>query len=82
MSVENVRLNITIPKDLLATLDDLAGPRKRSSFIVDAVLRKIQEDEKLDLEAQLRTGYQARRKESLELADDFECADLENWDEY
>ncbi len=82
MSVENVRLNITIPKHLLSTLDDLAGPRKRSKFIVDAVLRKIEDEEKLNLEAQLKAGYQARRKENLELADEFESADLENWDEY
>ncbi len=82
MSVENVRLNITIPKHLLATLDHLAGPRKRSRFIVDAVSRKIEEEKKRTLEAQLRAGYQARRKESLELADEFQSADLESWDEY
>jgi metal-responsive CopG/Arc/MetJ family transcriptional regulator len=82
MSVENVRLNITIPKHLLATLDHLAGPRKRSRFIVDAVSRKIAEEDKLNLAAQLRDGYQARRKENIELADEFESADLENWDEY
>ena len=82
MSVGNVRLNITIPKHLLSALDDLAGPRKRSKFIVDAVLRKIEEEEKMNLEAQLKAGYQARRKENLELADEFESADLENWDEY
>jgi metal-responsive CopG/Arc/MetJ family transcriptional regulator len=82
MSVENVRLNITIPKHLLTTLDHLAGPRKRSRFIVDAVSRKIAEEDKLNLEAQLRDGYQARRKENLELVDEFESADLENWDEY
>ncbi|RJP39095.1 MAG: hypothetical protein C4548_12215 [Desulfobacteraceae bacterium] len=82
MSVENVRLNITIPKNLLVTLDHLAGPRKRSRFIVDAISRQIEEEEKLSLETQLCAGYQARRKESLELAHDFESADLENWDEY
>ncbi len=82
MSVGNVRLNITIPKHLLSALDDLAGPRKRSKFIVDAVLRKIEEEEKMNLEAQLKAGYQARRKENRDLADEFESADMENWDEY
>jgi metal-responsive CopG/Arc/MetJ family transcriptional regulator len=33
MRAENVRLTITIPKHLLATLDHLSGPRKRSRFI-------------------------------------------------
>ena len=82
MRAENVRLTITIPRQLLATLDHLAGPRNRSRFIVDAVLRKIAEEEKLNLEAQLKAGYQAMRKESLDLASGFECADLENWAEY
>lgn len=32
MRAENVRLTITIPRQLLATLDHLAGPRNRSRF--------------------------------------------------
>lgn len=40
---------------------------------------QIKKDE---LEKQLEEGYRATAKESIELAREFEAADLEGWDEY
>lgn len=82
MSDDTVRLNITIPKDLAHALDHLAGPRKRSRFIVEALREKIKKKEKEDLELLLTEGYQATSEESTVIANEFESADLEGWDDY
>jgi metal-responsive CopG/Arc/MetJ family transcriptional regulator len=36
-AVTLTRTNVTIPSDLLAEVDKLAGPRGRSAFVADAV---------------------------------------------
>ena len=82
MNAETVRLNITIPKDLAQALNRLAGPRKRSLFIVEAVKQQIEQKEKEELKIKLEEGYQAAAKESLAITKEFEVADLEGWDEY
>ncbi len=39
-----VRTNITIPEDVLALVDSLAGPRGRSAYISEAVARQARRD--------------------------------------
>lgn len=39
-----VRTNITIPEDVLAMVDEVAGPRGRSTYISDAVSRQVRRD--------------------------------------
>ncbi len=82
MNAETVRLNITIPKDLAQALNRLAGPRKRSHFIVEAVKQRIEQQERDKLEKNLEEGYQAAAKENIAITKEFEVADLEGWDEY
>jgi CopG family transcriptional regulator/antitoxin EndoAI len=82
VSAETVRLNITIPKDLAQALNRLAGPRKRSLFIVEAVKQRIEQQERDKLEKNLEEGYQAVAKENIAITKEFEVADLEGWDEY
>ncbi len=82
MNTETVRLNITIPKDLAQALNRLAGPRKRSLFIVEAVKQRIEQQERDKLEKNLEEGYQAVAKENIAITKEFEVADLEGWDEY
>jgi metal-responsive CopG/Arc/MetJ family transcriptional regulator len=82
MDTDTVRLNITIPRDLAQELHDLAGPRKRSQFIVEAVRKHIDEKRKADLEKELEEGYRAAAKESAAMAEEFEAADLEGWNKY
>jgi hypothetical protein len=39
-----VRTNITLPADLLALIDSVAGPRGRSAYIADVVARQARRD--------------------------------------
>ena len=82
MNTDPVRLNITLPKKLVQSLDKLAGPRKRSRFIAKALENQIKQHEKENLEKLLVQGYQATEKESAAFAKEFEDTDLEGWDEY
>jgi metal-responsive CopG/Arc/MetJ family transcriptional regulator len=82
MNTDPVRLNITLPKKLVQSLDKLAGPRKRSRFIAKALENQIKQYEEAELEKLLAEGYQATEKESVAFAKEFEAVDLEGWDEY
>ena len=39
-----VRTNITLPEDVLAQVDEVAGPRGRSRYIADVVARQARRD--------------------------------------
>ena len=39
-----VRTNITIPEEVLALVDEVAGPRGRSAYISDVVARQVRRD--------------------------------------
>lgn len=82
MDTNTVRLNITIPKELARSLNEFAGPRKRSRFIVEAVKKQIDQKRKEEIDKALEEGYRATAKESSTLAKEFEVADLEGWDDY
>jgi metal-responsive CopG/Arc/MetJ family transcriptional regulator len=77
-----VKLNITIPKELARQLDKLAGSRKKSRFIAEALRKRIKEIQDQELNQVLEEGYKARKQESLSIAEEFEPVDLEGWDEY
>ncbi len=82
MNTNYVRLNITIPKDLAQALNEFAGNRKRSLFIIEAVRKQIDNKRKEEIENSLEEGYRANARESLAFAKEFEHADLEGWDDY
>jgi metal-responsive CopG/Arc/MetJ family transcriptional regulator len=82
MNTETIRLNITIPKDLIMALNKLTGPRKRSRFIAEAIRKQIEQRQKEEMEKILEEGYRAIGRESLNITKEFEIADLEGWDEY
>ena len=77
-----VRINITIPKALACQLDQIAGHRKKSRFITEAVSERIKKIEDQLLKKELEEGYKARRTESISISKEFEPIDLEGWDEY
>lgn len=77
-----VRLNITLPEELVRQLDDLAGPRNKSRFIAETLRQRIERMQNKQLQALLEEGYKSARQESLDLAKDFELVDLEHWYEY
>ena len=82
MNTETIRLNITIPKDLVMALNKLTGPRKRSRFIAEAIRKQIEQRQKEKMDKILEEGYRAIGRESLNITKEFEIADLEGWDEY
>ena len=82
MDTDNIRLNITLPKDLVHLIDQMSGPRKRSLFIAEAVQLKVRQAQKEALEKKLAEGYRAGHSESHGMASEFEAADLEGWDDY
>ena len=80
--MDSTRLNIVLPDDLIREIDQVAGRRKRSQFIADAVKRRIVDLEKDRLREVMAEGYRARRSEDEELTREFEASDLEGWDDY
>lgn len=82
MHTETVRINVTLPKDLIELLNKIAGPRARSRLISKSLREYIRVMQKVELEKQLEEGYRASAKENIALAYEFEAVDLEGWDEY
>lgn len=77
-----VRMNITIPEELAQQLDKLIGPRKKSHFITETLKERIERIQDEELQKMLEEGYKVRKQESQSIAEEFESADLEGWDEY
>ncbi len=76
------RVNIVLPDDLIREIDQVAGRRKRSQFIADAVKRRIVDLEKDRLRKLMAEGYRATRHEDEKLTKEFEALNLEGWDDY
>ena len=66
--MESVRINISLPKDMLTDLSKEVGPRKRSQFITEAIKRLIKEKkaERLAAEYQEAAAEIRRVNEELE----------------
>jgi metal-responsive CopG/Arc/MetJ family transcriptional regulator len=82
MNTDTVRLNITLPKELVASLNKLAGPGQRNRFITESLRERLLRFEKMELEAKLAEGYQTAAQEGITITKEFEAVDLEGWDEY
>jgi len=82
MHSENVRLNVTLPRDLVESLNQIAGPRNRSRMISESVREYIRQRKKTELEKRLEEGYRASAAENIAMTKEFEAIDLEGWDEY
>ena len=82
MHTETVRINVTLPRELIESINQIAGPRSRSRLISESLREYIRQIKKKELEKQLEEGYRAAAKESTALAEEFEAVDLEGWDEY
>jgi metal-responsive CopG/Arc/MetJ family transcriptional regulator len=77
-----VRMNITLPEELAQQLNKLIGPRKKSHFITETLKERIERIQDEELQKMLEEGYKVRKKEGQSIAEEFESADLEGWDEY
>ena len=77
-----VRMNLTLPEELVRQIDKLVEPKKKSQFIAEALRQRIEKIQHEKLQKILEEGYKVREKESQSLAKEFEYVDLEGWDEY
>jgi metal-responsive CopG/Arc/MetJ family transcriptional regulator len=82
MHIETVRINVTLPRELIETVNKIAGPRTRSHLISESIREYIRKIKKDELEKHLEEGYRVAAKESIAFAEEFEAGDLEGWDEY
>ena len=82
MYSENVRLNVILPRDLVDSLNQIAGPRNRSRMISESVREYIRQRKKTELEKRLEEGYRVSAAENIAMTKEFEAVDLEGWDEY
>jgi metal-responsive CopG/Arc/MetJ family transcriptional regulator len=80
--METARLNITLPGDLVQELNQLVEPRKKSRFIAGALRDQLKKLKNEKQEKILKEGYQVRKRESVEISQDFSSIDLAGWDEY
>lgn len=80
--MNKVRLNILLPQKLVKEIEIIAGPRKRSQFIAEAIERLLVDIKERKLHKFMAEGYRLRKAESLLITQDFANADLEGWDEY
>lgn len=44
MSTESFRVHVVIPKEIVEEVDRLVGQRKRSAFVVEALIEKLQRE--------------------------------------
>ena len=70
MSTE--RINITLPTEIAEKFKRKVKPRKRSEFISMAILSKLNDIEKKELNSILKEGYIGRNIDDQELISDFE----------
>jgi len=82
MRTETIRINVTLPRELIDSVNQIAGPRARSRLISESLREYIRQIKQDELEKQLEEGYRALAKENIALAEEFEAVDLEGWDEY
>lgn len=82
MRQQTARINVTLPKELIESVNQIAGSRSRSRLIAESLREHIRQIKKDELEKQLEEGYRATAKESIALTREFEAVDLGGWDEY
>ncbi len=76
---KTLKLNFTVPEDVVKALKSRVGKRQRSAFVTEAVREKLQEMERAVLVREMREGYQARCDENAALDKEWEAGTLENW---
>jgi metal-responsive CopG/Arc/MetJ family transcriptional regulator len=82
MQTETERINVTLPRDVLESLNQIAGPRSRSRLIAESLREYIRQMKAAELEKRLEEGYCAAAAGNIAITEEFEAVDLEGWDEY
>jgi CopG family transcriptional regulator / antitoxin EndoAI len=82
MQTETVRINVTLPREMIESLNQIAGPRSRSRLIAESLREYIRQMKAAELGKQLEEGYCAAAAGNIAMTEEFEAVDLEGWDEY
>jgi len=77
--MKTLKVNFTIPEDIVLALNNRIEMRKRSAFVATAVREKLKEIEKEDMTKLLVEGYQALAEEHASRESDWENVSLESW---
>jgi metal-responsive CopG/Arc/MetJ family transcriptional regulator len=77
-----VRLNITLPEDLLPDLEKVVKTKKKSQFIAETLRQRLEKIRHEKIQKALAEGYSLMKNESRFLSKEFESIDIEGWDEY
>ncbi|MGD9344699.1 MAG: hypothetical protein PVH84_02475 [Candidatus Aminicenantes bacterium] len=72
-----IRLNITLPNDLGERLRKV---KNKSRFIAEALREKMEREKRIEIERLLKEGYRATAQEDKEIVEDWEKADLKEWE--
>ena len=79
-----MRAHVVVPDDLLAEIDKLVGPRKRSEFFVDAAREKLRRDRLMaaaEAAAGSLVGVDTPGWETPEETDEWVRAKRREWDQ-
>ena len=77
--MQSVRVNFTIPEDLVASLKAHVRERKRSAFVGAAIRDRLRQLEQEQLRRTLIDGYVARRNEDANINREWEQPTMEGW---
>jgi metal-responsive CopG/Arc/MetJ family transcriptional regulator len=73
------KVTLTLPKELMKTVRQMAPARGQSRFVAYALEKYVAEKKREKLRAELTAGYKATSVESLALTREWEALDEETW---
>lgn len=76
------KVTLTLPRNLMEAVREMASPRGQSKFVAEAVEYFIQEKRRQTLREELIEGYKAMAEESLVIAKEWEPIGNEAWLKY
>jgi len=79
--MKTLKVNFTIPEDIVQALNSRVERRRRSSFVTMAVRDKLRQVEQEELVNRLIEGYRELAEENVAGEHEWETASLEGWPE-
>lgn len=80
--VATEKVTLTMPRDLMQEVRELAPPRGQSKYIASAVRYFIEKQKSQALREELITGYKAIAEEASVMAEEWMPLGQEAWDRY
>lgn len=76
-----VRVNMTLPEDVIKLLNKKAKPGERSAFIAEAIRHYVKKESQEELIARMIEGYTATAQEDLNLYEELEGTESDGIDD-